>query len=293
MVNSFINHLQYEKRFSKHTITSYSNDLSQFSQFIGTNYPGITLSQVKHVIIRDWVLTLSNQGLNPASINRKISTLKSFYKFLVKKGEVEKNPSVDIHVLKQAKRLPHFVNEKDISKLFDQYEFEDSFEGTRDRVVLELLYATGIRESELIGLREEDVQFDTGCIKVLGKRNKQRIIPLPKSTQLLLKKYIETKTSTFCSNDGSFLIVNNKGKQAYAMLIYRIVNKHLKIVSHVEKKSPHVLRHTYATHLLEKGADLNAVKELLGHQSLAATQVYTHNTLGQLKKVFDQAHPKA
>ena len=255
-------------------------------------YPDTPLEEANRAILRDWVISLSDQGLNENSINRKLVTVRSFFKFLIKKGTVKKNPALTIASLKVKKRLPYFVREGDVDQIFAEEHFEKSFSGQRDRLVLELLYGTGMRLSELVNLEEKMIDKAQGQIKVLGKRNKERIIPIPAALLELINSYTKLKFETFNGNASHYLIVSNKGEKSYPMMINRIVKKYLR-ESSVDKKSPHILRHTYATHLLEKGADLNAVKDLLGHQSLAATQVYTHNSLGKLKKVFDRAHPKS
>jgi integrase/recombinase XerC len=256
------------------------------------HYPETNIQEANHAILRDWIISLSSEGIDARSINRKIVAVRSYFKFLLKKGFVKINPTSKLSNLKTKKGLPHFVREVDISKVLDVPGDELNFENSRDLLVLELLYGTGIRLSELIELTENKIDSINQAIKVLGKRNKERIIPVTRSLIHLVKNYISLKNETFKGNATHYLIVSNKGKKSYPMMINRIVKKYLQEAS-VDKKSPHILRHTYATHLLERGADLNAVKDLLGHQSLAATQVYTHNSLGKLKKVFDQAHPKA
>ncbi len=293
MTEVFLRYLQYEKRYSPHTLTSYKNDLEQLSTFMAEQYPDTPVEEANHAILRDWIISLSDKGLNENSINRKLVTVRSFFKFLLKRGEIRKNPAARLTNLKAKKRLPHFVRESDLKPLLEENQFEEEgFAGLRDRLVMEMLYGTGMRLSELINLDEKSIDFSGGQVKVLGKRNKERIIPLPHSLIELIKFYLSSKNETFKGNAACYLIVTNKGEKSYPMMINRIVKKYLR-ASSVDKKSPHILRHTYATHLLEKGADLNAVKDLLGHQSLAATQVYTHNSLGKLKKVFDQAHPKS
>jgi len=292
MTNLFFKYLQYEKRYSSHTLISYKNDLNQLIQFLSNHYPETSVEDVNHAILRDWVITLSESGMNESSINRKLVTLRSFYKFLIKKGTIEKSPVSKLSNLKTKKSLPHFVRENDMNLILDHDLFEDSFLGKRDHVIIEILYGTGMRLSELIELKTVKIDFVNNSIKVLGKRNKERIIPITRSLSILINNYISLKNEAFNDNDNDYLIVSNKGEKSYPMMINRIVKKYLQGIS-VDKKSPHILRHTYATHLLERGADLNAVKDLLGHQSLAATQIYTHNSLGKLKKVFDQAHPKA
>lgn len=292
MTNEFLRYLQYERRYSSHTLRAYKSDLSQFEKFLHAAYPETPLPQVNKSIVRDWIISLAGDDLEESSINRKIVTLKSFFGFLLKQGKIKKSPLTNISSLKTKKSIPQFVRMNDMDRVLDGDFYDDNFYGVRDCLVVEVLYGTGIRLSELINLKEQDVGYVESTIKVLGKRNKERIIPVSSSLLELIKKYIFKKNDQFEGNASEYLIVSNKGVKTYPMMINRIVKKYLKETA-VDKKSPHVLRHTYATHLLDNGADLNAVKELLGHQSLAATQIYTHNSLGKLKKVFDQAHPKA
>ena len=292
MRESFLKYIQFERRFSPHTITSYENDLNQFQTFLLANYE-IAPEEANHNAIRHWIVTLMEAGISPKSVNRKMASLRSFYKFLLKRELIKKDPTWKIQSLKTNKALPHFVNEPDISRLLDQCKFTDDFLGKRDQLIMELLYGTGIRLSELINLKGSDINFRAQTIKVLGKRNKERVIPFSKSLGLLIATYQTKKNNSVSSNEGDYLLVTENGEQCYAMLIYRTVKKYLNLFTTIEKRSPHVLRHTFATHLLNKGAELNAVKDLLGHTSLAATQVYTHNSLDKLKTVFDQAHPKA
>ena len=293
MVDSFLKFLAYEKRYSKHTISSYSNDLSQFFTFIHQFDEDLLVENVDYAIVRAWIVSLVEQGITPRSINRKISTLRTFFKFLMRNGIIERDPAFNIKILKTKKQLPRFVNENEMTALFEQAEFPDDFEGWRDRAILELLYGSGIRLSELITLKPSDINdFDLN-LKVMGKRNKERLIPFTKNLKWVLDRYRSKKKEKFACNSDDQLIVSNNGDPCYPMLIYRIVKKYLDQFTTIDKRSPHALRHTFATHLLNKGADLNAVKELLGHSSLAATQVYTHNSLEKLKKSFEQAHPKA
>ncbi len=292
MTDIFLNYLQYEKRYSTHTLISYKNDLDQLLKFLDSNYPETSIDDVNHAILRDWIISLAESGLNENSINRKLVTLRSFFKFLLKKGSIDKSPVTKLSNLKTKKGLPMFVREGDMNLILDHDLFEDNFKGKRDQLILEILYGAGIRLSELINLKTKRVDVVNNSLKVLGKRNKERIIPITNNLCALIKSYISLKNEELNGNVIEYLIVSNNGEKSYPMMINRIVKKYLQGAS-VDKKSPHILRHTYATHLLERGADLNAVKELLGHQSLAATQVYTHNSLGKLKKVFDQAHPKA
>lgn len=293
MVDSFLHFLTYERRFSDHTLTAYKSDLEQFNSFLAEIDPDLTSVGAEFMHIRAWIIHLMEADITPRSINRKLATLRTYFKFLKQRGIVEVDHFQKLNALKIKKSLPVFVQEESMSALLDEFPFEDSFSGWRDRLVLELFYATGIRLSELLNLRERDINKFERTIKVLGKRNKERIIPFPKNLGLIIENYLNRKNMEFGHNSGLPLIVTDKGRPGYPMFVYRIVNKYLNLIPSIDKKSPHVLRHTYATHLLDKGADLNAIKALLGHSSLAATQVYTHNSLERLKAVFDQAHPKA
>lgn len=294
MLESFLKYIEYEKRYSQHTITSYKSDLEKFLLFVSQEYQTNQIQDFNHAVIRSWIIFLSESGMGARSINRKIAALKSYFKFLLKREVIEENPTQRLKPLKVEKKLPSFVREAEMDLMLDHFNFSDGFEGARDQLVIELLYNTGIRLSELINLKRTDVNHFENHIKVLGKRNKERIIPISAFIVKLIKDY-ETKAALQMrkANEHRYLILTDKGEQAYPVFIYRLIKKYLEQFSHSDKKSPHVLRHTFATHLLNKGADLNAVKELLGHTSLAATQVYTHNSLDKLKKVFDQAHPKA
>ena len=293
MVDSFLRYISYEQRYSQHTVKSYQNDLKQFEFFCQRKFKVQNITEANQLMIRAWVLSLMDGGTSPRSVNRKIASLKSFYKYLLKRDTISQDPTVKIKSLKVKKELPGFANEEEFSDFLNRLVFDDSLEGQMEQLLLELLYGTGIRLSELLGLRVSDFNPGQSTIKVLGKRNKERIIPISRSLNSLLKNYITEKNHAFSHDSDSFLIVNKNGGQAYPMMVYRIVKKYLSQVQSLDKKSPHALRHTFATHLLNKGADLNAVKDLLGHSSLAATQVYTHNSLDKLKSVFDQAHPKA
>ena len=293
MVESFIKFIQHEKRYSLHTVESYRNDLLQFQQFLTGMEENIGFDQVQYSHIRAWIISSIEDNLSPRSVNRKIATLRSFYKFLQTRKMCDENPMIRVKPLKTEKKLPNFIKEGEMIQLLDQIPFPEGFTGLRDKLIFELLYGTGIRLSELINLTIDSVNFFDKTVKVLGKRNKERIIPLPEQVSQTIKEFIDAKREFFKDGNSNLLVVTDTGKKAYPMMVYRIVNQYLNLVTSSTKKSPHVLRHTFATHLLNKGADLNAVKELLGHTNLAATQVYTHNTMEKLKSVFDQAHPKA
>jgi integrase/recombinase XerC len=292
-VQSFIQYLQFEKRYSQHTIISYQTDLDQFFAFLVSQYDSPLLAAITPGFVRSWLAEMRNDDLTPKSLNRKISSLKSFFKYQMKVGEVKQSPMTTIISPKVGKRLPSFVSEIDMGTLQHHVEFPDTWKGQTDRLLLDLLYATGMRLSELIGLKESQLDVANGQVKVLGKGNKERIIPVSKELANQLASYIHDKKAHFSNLSFSSLFVNEKGKPLYPKYVYNVVKANLSLVTTLQKKSPHVLRHTFATHLTNNGADLNAVKELLGHSSLAATQIYTHNTIGKLKEVYKKAHPKA
>lgn len=293
MVHSFLQYLSFEKRYSQHTVKNYASDLSQFQAYLFKQFQLNNINQTTPLMVRSWVLSLMDAGMQPKSVNRKLASLRSYFKFSLRRTTITSDPTIKIRSLKVAKDLPSFANETEFTNFLDQIEFAPDFMSQQERVILELLYGTGIRLAELIGLKEKNINFPQQTLKVLGKRNKERIIPMGTSLIEMLKIHIHEKNHAFSQDHNSYLIVNKDGGPSYPMMIYRIVKKYLNQLSSLDKKSPHALRHTFATHLLNKGADLNAVKELLGHSSLASTQVYTHNTLDKLKSVFDQAHPKA
>lgn len=293
MIDSFLKHLQYEKRLSRNTVIAYQNDLNQLQQFLLDSQSLTDITSADYTMIRSWVVNLVESGIQPPSVNRKIACIRTFFKFLLTQELITKDPTTKINVLKTKKRLPGFVKEEDMVNLLDNHTFEETFAGYRDRLILEMFYGTGIRLSELINLKERCVDFRNRTIKVLGKRNKERVIPFSTSLVLIIQEYLAIRNREVEMKEHGNLFVRENGEPCYPMMIYKIVRKNLGDFTSVEKRSPHILRHTYATHLLNKGADLNAVKDLLGHSSLAATQVYTHNSMEKLKKVFDQAHPKA
>ncbi len=292
MVASFLKYIQYEKRFSRHTVISYRTDLKQFQAFLNSEYPDTKPENADYGLVRSWIVSLSDNGLDASSINRKIASLRAFYKFLLRGEHIGKDPMQRIKVVKKKKKLPHFVKEAEMSEVIDAPVFSDDLPGRRDRLMLEILYGTGMRLSELIGLKDTDLDVRNCTLRVMGKRSKERIIPISESLLALIEDYQKARNRQVARQDHGRLMVNDSGNLLYPMLVYRTITKYLGSAN-VEKKSPHVLRHTYATHLLNRGAEINAVKDLLGHSSLAATQVYTHNTIEKLKKIFDQAHPKA
>lgn len=293
MQERFLDYLRYEKRFSPHTLTAYESDMGQFVDFLLKTYEMSNAGEIHHTHVRAWMVDLMEKGNVPRSINRKLSCLKSFFKYLRKQGEITTNPMLKVIPPKTGKRLPVFVPEKAMSLLFDRVDFGAGHAGLRNRLVMEVLYCTGIRKSELVGLRTVDVDFTTNNIKVYGKGGKERLVPIARHLAELIQRYIELRLSVFPGNDVVNLILSDKGKPMTDSYVYNLVKRYLSIVTTVEKRSPHVLRHSFATHLSNSGADLNAIKELLGHSSLASTQVYTHNSIEKLKKVYQQAHPKA
>ena len=286
--NKFITYLSTEKRFSEHTIKSYTTDLKQFTSFLSSEFQIIDeVYEISFQIIRTWIASLLEKGINPRSVNRKISTLKTYFKFLIREGELIENPMMKVVAPKSKKRLPVFIEEDQIASLLNEVQFEEGFVGQRNKLIIELFYVTGIRLSELINIKISDVDFNNQSIKVLGKRNKERIIPLSSNVINDLNLFIKS------NKQNKYLFTNLEGDKLYNKLVYRLVNKYIGEISSVNKKSPHILRHTFATHMLNNGADINAIKELLGHANLSATQVYTHNTIEKLKTVYKQAHPRA
>ena len=292
-IASFLDYLKFQKRYAQHTITSYENDLTGFVDFIEKQYGSLSPNELKPTFIRSWLATLKGQDFSAKTINRKISALKTFIKYLLKQGLIEVSPMTTIVSPKQNKRLPEYVERKDMGTLFDYVEFTEDWKGNTERLVLELLYNTGIRQAELIGLKENAIDFQRGLIRVLGKGSKERIIPVSPTLVISIKNYIDAKKKELENPNREFLLVKDDGQKLYPKWVYNSVKKYLSLVTTIDKKSPHVLRHTFATHLSNNGADLNAIKELLGHSSLAATQIYTHNTIEKLKDVYKKAHPKA
>ncbi len=289
-LNSFFDYLTYEKKYSVHTVTSYKTDIAGFLLFINPQNEVLSASEINYQQIRAWVSDLIKHKLAARSVNRKLSALKSFFKFLQRQQVIEINPMSKISGPKTPKRLPVFVDEHQMEDLFANVAFEEGFNGQRDKLILDILYQTGIRRSELTHLKEVDVDMFNSTIKVLGKRNKERIIPISLALKRNLEAYLKVKEELNLSNP--MLLVSEKGHTLSDQAVYKAVKKYLSQITTIQKKSPHVLRHTFATHLLNNGADINAVKDLLGHANLSATQIYTHNTIDKLKKSYKQAHPR-
>ncbi|HOE05049.1 MAG TPA: tyrosine-type recombinase/integrase [Bacteroidales bacterium] len=294
-IESFLKYLQFEKRYSEHTISAYRNDLYQFSEFLEIEFAGCSPGSASRGEIRAWIASLAGDDhLTSRSVQRKLTSLRSFYKFLLRKGEINKNPCMGIGSPKTDKKLPVFLTQSQTGKLYDEDYFSHDFAGVRDRTIIEMLYNTGMRLSEAAQLKHGDIDFGAMLIKVLGKRNKERMIPFNNYLKNILQAYIVKKTDEkFAIAHDDIFFVTDKGRPVYVKFIYHKVHYYLGLVSTNTKRSPHVLRHTFATHMLNNGADLNAIKELLGHANLAATQVYTHNSFEKLKEIYKQAHPRA
>jgi integrase/recombinase XerC len=284
----FISYIRVERRYSPHTVIAYSGDLDQFCAYLETQYGIRDPRDADHHIIRSWLVSLMESGMSARSVNRKLTALNSFYRYLKRQGSLAVNPMARVVAPKTSKRLPSFVEREKMEFLFDAAFFGEGFEGIRNRTILELFYATGMRVSELVALSADDIDLAEGTIKVLGKRNKERLIPLGNHMGSLLKTYMAERPA-----GSGFLFVTEQGAKLSSRKVYSVVKLVLSQVTTLEKRGPHTLRHTFATHMLNEGADLNSVKELLGHANLAATQVYTHNTIDKLKKIYEQAHPKA
>lgn len=292
IIQPFIDYLKFEKRYSQHTVIAYETDLIHFFDYLTIQYGQVRLAEISHTFIRSWLASLKGEGLTSKSINRKISSLKSFFKWGLKRNLIEQTPMTKIISPKSEKRLPQFIAEKDIANFLAYKEFGDSWKDKTDRLILLLFYYTGLRLSEAIGLKQSGVDFSTNTIKVLGKGAKERIIPINNTLAAVIKEYIAEKAGKGIGAD-PHLLVTDKDNPLAPRSVYARVRGMLDTMTTIEKRSPHVLRHTFATHLTNAGADLNAVKDLLGHSSLAATQVYTHNTIEKLKNIYKSAHPKA
>lgn len=292
IVDKYIDYLRYEKNYSSHTEISYYSDLIQFRDFIESHYRDIELETVDGDIVRAWIIFLMEAKTSARSVNRKLSSLKSFYRYLQKMGLISISPLKKISGPKAKKPIPSFINYSDMEKVLDIETEDNDYESFRDKVILELFYVTGMRRAELIGLTDKDIDLYSGSIRVTGKRNKQRIIPINKNTIILIGTYLEIRNKNFENQTVAFF-VKKDGEPIYPMLIHRVVSSHLKWIPTLAKASPHVLRHSFATGMLNNGADINAVKELLGHSSLASTEIYTHTSFDELKKIYNKAHPRA
>ena len=291
-IKSFIDYLELEKKYSPNTIKAYENDIMSFSDYNKNEFDQSSISKVDYSQLRSWIVKLVESKISNRSINRKISSLNTYYKFLLKIEKIKKNPLDNHRALKTKKIIQLPFSEKEVISALDINNFQNSFEGKRDRLIIEMLYSTGIRRIELTDLKIKDIDFSSKRIKVLGKRNKERFIPMLKSTISLIKEYMDYRNELNRIKSKDFLFLTSKGEKIYENLVYRITNKYFDYVSTKVKKSPHILRHSFATHLLNNGADLNAVKDLLGHSSLAATQVYTNRSIEEIKKVYSNTHPR-
>jgi integrase/recombinase XerC len=294
MTDRFLDYIAFEKRYSHNTINAYRTDLDQFFAFLKDQYNLHDINKVDYQIIRSWIVHLMDNKVSPRSVNRKITTLKTYFRFLVKEGIVTDNPMGRVIAPKTSKRLPVFVEADSMVRLFEDVSWGTGYPAARDRLVMELFYATGMRLSELINLQEPDVDLHKKTLKVTGKRNKQRLIPFTGNLAGLISGYLVEKQSAFEGKDtGPHLFLTDKGEKLYPRMVHRLVHRYLDQVTTISKRSPHVIRHTFATHMLNNGADLNVIKEILGHANLSATQVYTHNTIEKLKSIYQQAHPRA
>jgi integrase/recombinase XerC len=289
---SFTDYLQLEKKYSPHTVTAYLKDLQDFQKFASQEYQYSEIIAVNYSIVRSWIVLLVDSGISNRTVNRKISSLKTYYKFLMKTSQIEINPLAKHKALKTSKKIQVPFSENEIGNVLEMLQTENTFDGVRDRLIVELFYSTGIRRAELINVKLNDVSFAQKTIKVLGKRNKERIIPLLPTVFNTINTYLSLRDQLEDIKDSHYLFLTNKGVKVYEMLVYRIINSYFSKTSEKVKKSPHILRHSFATHLLNEGADINAVKELLGHSSLASTQVYTQNSIAKLKEVYKNSHPR-
>lgn len=289
---SFYDYLSLEKKYSRHTITAYKKDIETFQTFIKEEFQQNNIAEVNYSQIRSWIVQLVEQNIANRTINRKMSALNSYYKFLLKIESIKVNPLNKHKALKTSKKIQIPFSEKEIASVLDDFNFDNSFEGIRDKLIIELFYSTGMRRAELVQLKLKDIDLSQQVIKVLGKRNKERVLPLLYSVMDTLNLYLAKRNDLATIRDSDSLFLTKKGHKIYETLVYRIINEYFSLASHKVKKSPHILRHSFATHLLNQGADLNAVKELLGHSSLAATQIYTHNSIAELKEVHEKAHPR-
>lgn len=291
-LNSFQDYLQLEKKYSLHTVNAYVNDLTFFQEFLKTNFDTESLEEVNYSMIRSWIVAMVDDGISNSSVNRKVSSLKSFYKFLLKTKQIESSPLLKHKSLKTPKKLQIPFSEKELDAVLNLLKYPDGFEGVRDKLIIDLFYTTGIRRTELINLKMQNVSISSGTLKVLGKRNKERILPILPIISKQIHLYLSERSQLEVIKDSDYFFLMLKGVKMNDSFVYRLINYYFSNVSEKVKKSPHILRHTFATHMLNNGADLNSVKELLGHSSLASTQIYTHSSLSELKKVYGDAHPR-
>ena len=292
LTDSFLDYLRYERNYSEKTVLAYGEDISQLREFAQERMEKFDPAEVKPELVREWIVSLMDQGYTSTSVNRKLSSLRSFYKYLLRQGEVSVDPLRKITGPKNKKPLPSFLKESEMNKLLDDTDFGEGFKGCRDRLIIEMFYATGMRLSESIGLDDKDVDFSASLLKVTGKRNKQRLIPFGDELKETMLEYVDIRNEMISGRSDAFFVREN-GERLYKNLVYNLVKRNLSKVVTLKKRSPHVLRHTFATTMLNNDAELGAVKELLGHESVATTEIYTHATFEELKKVYKQAHPRA
>ena len=292
-IQEFLDYLKFEKRYSQLTTTAYQNDLFQFYDFLNRKFGSTSIEEIKAPLIKSWLVDLKEHGNVAKSINRKISTLKSYFKFHLRLGKIEQSPMITVVAPRMSKRLPAFINQSEAEDLFTRVHFSEGWQGETERMILAILYGTGIRVSELVNIKKHHLDLSNSNLKVLGKGNKERIIPLSHELKIRIENYLAESGKLAEQVDKDYFLLNDQGKKLNTRYVYTVVKGYLSRVTTIERKGPHTLRHSFATHLMNNGADLNAVKELLGHSSLASTQVYTHNTIDKLKDIYKKAHPKA
>lgn len=293
LIGKFLDYLRIEKNYSKHTITAYNKDLNEFKDFLLNDFKSSNIKNVEYKLIRSWIVSLVNNNISNRSINRKISSLKSFYKFLVKTQTIKVSPLISHSPLKQSKKIQVPFSKEEIEELLDGDLFNNDYRGILQKTIIQFFYFTGVRRFELISIKNSNIDFDSSSLKIMGKRNKERIIPMLPSLIEVTREYMNSKIKNSIKSNNDFLFQNSKGDQLSEKFVYRTVNQYFKLVSPKVKKAPHVLRHSFATHLINEGADINSVKELLGHSSLSATQVYSHTSMERIKEVFNNSHPRA
>jgi len=293
LIEKFLDYLRIEKNYSKHTVTAYNKDLNEFKDFLLNDFKSSNIKNVEYKHIRSWIVSMVNNNISNRSINRKISSLKSFYKFLVKTQTIKVSPLISHSPLKQSKKIQVPFSKEEIEELLDGDLFNNDYRGILQKTIIQFFYFTGVRRFELISIKNSNIDFDSSSLKIMGKRNKERIIPMLPSLIEVTRDYMNSKIKNSIKSNNDFLFQNSKGDQLSEKFVYRTVNQYFKLVSPKVKKAPHVLRHSFATHLINEGADINSVKELLGHSSLSATQVYSHTSMERIKEVFNNSHPRA